>query len=304
MERQILVPLDGSLLAETVLPHAALLARATDSHLTLLQTLLAPALIAPMVGVLPPAFVTAQFLEADPQVAQNYLTPVAQRLEAAGLVVRTLVVEGDPATTMVAWAAQDPPQRRIAIATHGRSGLSRWVFGSVAEKVIQAAPCPILLVRAERDAQIQQLPARPYHRIVVPLDGSALAERALNQAGPLALAAQASLLLVTVVSPGDDPIASVEGLPQSAEARRQGVEQLEHYLQTVAERLRSMGVTVETRIAYGQPAEGILHCSAEADGDLIVIASHGRSGLQRFWLGSVALKVVQSAQRPVLLVRM
>src|SRR4051812_25873479 len=129
MQRQILVPLDGSARAEMVLPHAAVLARATGSALTLLRVILPPVITNPALAAAPGVMYTPEMVEEEEAGAQDYLSTIAGRLEDSHLVVRTTLVEGDPATAIVAWAAQDPPSRMVAMATHGRSGLRRWVFG-------------------------------------------------------------------------------------------------------------------------------------------------------------------------------
>src|SRR5690349_16881803 len=117
MQPQILVPLDGSALAETVLPYAGVLARATGSTLTLLQVITPPSLRYSVLGAALRVVLTPELVDAEEAEARTYLSGVAARLEAARLVVRTALVEGDPATTIVGWAAQDPPSRMVAMAT-------------------------------------------------------------------------------------------------------------------------------------------------------------------------------------------
>ncbi len=305
MQRQILVPLDGSALAETVLPHAAVLARATGSTLTLLRVILSPLLMHPELGIAPGVVLTAEALEIQEAEARTYLETVAARLEAVSLTVRTALVEGDPATTIVGWAAQDPPLRMVAMATHGRSGLRRWVFGSVAEKVLQAVATPLLLVRGSADTpEGKPLPsAHLYHTLVVPLDGSPLAERALHQAVPLAQTTGATLILVAVAPALDEETSGATELSWAPAAQHETTLRLTEYLTRTAAHLQAADIPVQTRLEYGHPAEGILRLGEEVGADLIVMSTHGRGGIQRFWLGSTALKVVQSTHRPVLLVR-
>src|SRR4029079_5743179 len=119
--------------------------------------------------------------------------------------VQTAVVAGDPATEIVANAQGHPAVQQIAMATHGRSGLRRWVFGSVAAKVLYTAPVPLLLVRPALGAPgLQMPPARPYRTILVPLDGSLVSERALQEAQHLADATGATLILLAVVPYPED----------------------------------------------------------------------------------------------------
>ena len=300
MQPQILVPLDGSALAETILPHAMELARATGSRLVLLQAVPPPMPAAPMMGAIPPPAITDEVWETENAAARTYLAATAETLAARGVHVETILSNGDAATEIVDWAAQDPPNRRIAMATHGRSGLSRWVFGSVAEKVLHAAPVPLLLVRVPPDPG-PPVAARPYQTLLIPLDGSALAERALVQAVPLAQATGARLWLLTVVpTPDMAALTEFSWVPPGEDAIRAPMTE---YLAHTAQDLQVSGVPVHTELLSGHPAHGILRLADDVDADLIVMSTHGRGGLQRLWLGSVALKVVQSARHPVLLVR-
>ena len=302
MERQVLVPLDGSALAEQALPHALVLARATGSAVILLQAVPPPILaLSMMLSALHAPTLALDQWAAEQAEARAYLTALADRLETPDLVIRTVVIAGDAATAIVGWADQDPPQRVIAMTTHGRSGVSRWVFGSVAEKVLQAAPVPLLVVRATPEAPGSLRPARAYQTIVVPLDGSRLAEHALDQAVPLAAFTGADLHLVGVVVP---PHAAGSAPPEpGAVPDEAALAPMHDYLTRTAEGWLVPPYRVVAHVLQGAPAESILGLSEAAGADLIIMSTHGRGGLQRLWLGSVALKVTRGAACPVLLVR-
>jgi nucleotide-binding universal stress UspA family protein len=300
MEHQILVPLDGSPVAETVLPHAALLARATGSSLTLMEVVPPPVRVEPMMGAVPPPTISYEAWEAENAAAREYLAATAGALEAPDLKVRVVLGSGDAATEIVDWAAEDPPLRRIAMATHGRSGLGRWVFGSVAEKVLRGAPVPLLLVRATEE-RVPPVPTHAYRTLLVPLDGSALAEQALAQAVPLAQATGATLWLLSAVpTPDMEGLTELSWVPEGEQAAHQ---HMAAYLAKAAQGLQATGIPVHTHILAGPPAPAILRMADDIEADLIVMSTHGRGGLQRLWMGSVALKVVQSARRPMLLTR-
>jgi nucleotide-binding universal stress UspA family protein len=147
--------------------------------------------------------------------------------------------------------------------------------------------------------------AAPYCNILVPLDGSEVAEQALDTARQLAIALDATLHLAAVVPVRDDRAAAAGGVvpPHLSPAAHEERDRLVGYLATTAAGLLTGGLRVETQVLYGHPAAAILRESEYSDADLIVMATHGRSGLQQLWLGSVALKVVQGTGRPVLLVR-
>jgi nucleotide-binding universal stress UspA family protein len=306
MQQHILVPLDGSPLAETVLPHALRLAEATHRGLILLRVVPPPVLADPLAGAIPTTAGAYDAWEADAVAARNYLAGIVARLAAVEVPVQAEVLEGEPAATIVSYALERPDGLVIAMATHGRSGLGRWVFGSVAERVLHTTPVPLLLTRpAPGSKSGQEVLAAPYRNILVPLDGSDLAEQALKPAQQLAAAFDATLLLTAVVPVRDDRGAAALGVarPHLSPAQHEEKTRLDHYLKSVAAGLLAGGLRVETQVLYGHPAEAILRDSEYGDADLIVMATHGRSGWQQLWLGSVALKVVQGTRRPVLLVR-
>jgi nucleotide-binding universal stress UspA family protein len=307
MKRTILVPLDGSAQAETVLPHAVAAASATNSTLTLLQVVASNSMLETTVW--PIGIPAGSMLDSaeERRIAYAYLQTTASKLHDSGVECATLVLEGDPAPEIVKRAQDDVDAAMIAMATHGRSGIGRWVFGSVAEKVLQGAPVPLLLVRVEAGAPREAAIPAPggYQTILVPLDGSRFAEQALAQAADLAAGSDARLLLVTVVPTLEDLIYASGGLvpywlnvDQEATARVARRE-----METVAHRLQDQGIRAHGLVARGWPAEEILCTAAQEHADLIVMASHGRTGIANFWLGSVAMKVVQRATRPVLLIR-
>lgn len=221
--------------------------------------------------------------------------------------------EGDPAKVIVSEAAHDPGITLVVMSTHGRSGLGRWFFGSVSEKVLHASPVPLLLVRPEgRKEPVRYSGKETYHKIMVPLDESSLAEQALEQARVLALDTGATLVLVLATPP-----LSIASMSMYMEATSYQMyvdawegerERLTRYVADKAEALRADSLQVETQIAQGNPSEVILLAVDQADPDLIVMSTHGGGSsdalqeLQELLLGSVALKVVQEARLPALLI--
>ena len=306
MEQQILVPLDGSALAETVLPHAEALARANGYALLLLHVVTPSETSQTCVWIATaPAALRREWEVSRLTQIHAYMTAVGTRLQATELQVRTAVLmDHDPAAAIVGRADHDPAIAMIAIATHGRSGLSRWALGSVAARVLHAATKPLLLVRA-REASAAGIPNWRYRTILVPLDGSVFAEHALEPAQTIATGSSADLLLVAVAPALDDiALAEVGVIPYWMEAECDAErEHIDQYLKQVADRLTAGGQRVHMRLVTGSPAEAILRVADVACADLIVMTTHGRSGLSRLWLGSVAAKVAQGAQVPVLLVR-
>lgn len=303
MNETIMVPLDGSAPAETALPAAVALAHATGRSLLLLGVAVPPTRLSglgwPQAALVEPV----SWWPLELADYEGYLAGVAARLQPSGLPVEILLRQGDPATEILAEVADNPALHTIAMATHGRSGVARTVLGSVAERIIQAAPVPVLLVRSGSPLVAGAPPA--YQRILVPLDGSPFAAQALDSATDLAERTGATLLLLTVLPPLQTLSFAEAGLrPYWSEAARiAAADSATLALTTTAVRLESQGLAVRTLLRHGSPAAEIVHCATDEAADLIVLATHGRSGLPRLWLGSVALGVVRSATQPVLTMR-
>jgi nucleotide-binding universal stress UspA family protein len=313
VQHYILVALDGSTLSEAILPHAVAVAHATGSALILMQVL--EPVYEPIFGALGiPEFVEEEQLALmrDEQLASlhHYLENIARQLRADGLEIQTKVIEANHPATQILWHAEyDTLLLMSAMTTHGRSGVLRWLFGSVAAEVVQTTPRSLLLLRpqeTDRSSSMVNFKAVPYQSITVPLDTSPFAEQALDQAYELASAMNATLHLVSIVRPPhvfpvhihkeEEPPSLMRALHQTELERRT------HYLEQRAEHFREQGLMVQTDVATGHPAEEILRFSMQHQHTLLVMTTHGRSGLRRILLGSVAMKVVQGAHVPVLLV--
>ena len=187
------------------------------------------------------------------------------------------------------------------MCTHGRSGLGRWIYGSVAEQVLHRSPVPVLLVHpAGEIATLAPEPAQT--TLLVPLDGSPFAETALPHAANLARAFSGTILLLSAVEPPMAPHA-YPGVGFVPAASMEISREAESYLEEVAQRLRSAGLSVLTVVREGWPADVIAYWGATLGPSLIVMATHGRTGVTRLLLGSVALEVVRRSSLPVMLIR-
>ncbi len=315
MQQYILVPLDGSTLSEAILPHAVAAAQATKSALLLLQVL--EPVFESIFGALGiPEYVEeeqlAQMRDEQLDSIHHYLENIASQLRADGLEIYTKVIEGNHPATQILWEAEhDPLLLMVAMTTHGRRGVLHWLFGSVAAEVVQVTPRPLLLLRPQESDSSFSMPnfnTTPYQNIVVPLDASAFAEQALDQASELASAMDATFHLVSIVPlPHVLPVhIHKENESQSlmrAVLHQTELERRTHYLEQKAEHFKELGLRVQTNVAPGHPAEEILRFSTQQQQTLLVMTTHGRSGLRRILLGSVAMKIVREAHVPVLLVR-
>jgi nucleotide-binding universal stress UspA family protein len=300
---KILVPLDGSALAEQALPYAQLLARVLGARIHLLRaisraaqtTLLAESAGAP--PTLAPAVCEQCALTQLCAHTDCYIADQAQRLRAADVEADADMRVGAPAET-IAEIAQGVPETLVAMTTHDERGLQRWVRGSVTDTLIHDTTTPLLLVPASSQAA---LASPKLTRILVPLDGSALARQALPIAIELAARAQAELILLWVVAPSID--AYLRAFPAEADAHRALHDQAAEALAGFSTPLPAPTVRMTTAIGIGSPAQAIAEEAAWRHVDLIVMATHGYIGLQRWRMGSVANTVLHATPIPLLLAR-
>lgn len=273
--KHLLVPLDGSGLAASVVPVARTLALATDATVRLVT-------VEPQATPLGSA-----------RAAAAYLDGIAESLRSANVSVQTNVRVGEPALAIVRWANECGADA-IVMASHGRTGLGRWLIGSVADRVLLASRVPVLLLRPAL-RQVDRIKT-----ILVPLDGSPGAAFALTAAAPIAQASGARLLLVCATVPSavwfDHP-----GLGDAFEEERSTA--AESYARSMAARLRRIGLNATGYGVSGLPADAIVNFADRMDADLIVMSTHARLGVARSLLGSVADEVVRRSGRPVLLMR-
>lgn len=297
----ILVPLDGSPLAAQALPLATNLARQKGARLRLVLVHEPPP--APRDALAANTFVTVD--RVNQRGERQYLRSMQQRLRRAGIQLSAAAtLTGHPGPALAEFARETGTDL-VVMATHGRGGIRRAWLGSVADYLVRHLEIPILLVRAPEEAT-PPAPTRSPRQILVPLDGSALSEQALEPACRLAQAWQAELTPVNVVLPvmlvtdGNVPLPSTyDG--DATELCRQDAQA---YLDGVGERMREQGVRAEGIAVVGWNAAGALLEIARPDAvSAIVVATHGRGGLRRWALGSVADKLVRAAEVPVLVVR-
>lgn len=309
MIRSILVPLDGSPFSEHALPLALGLARRAGAALTLLHVQLPFVALPPDTGTNlgPP-------LEEElDRHARGYLEALTRRLEPLSPVtLTTKILIGEVAPTIRRFAAAEAVDFTV-MCTHGRGPLARFWLGSVADELIRDAPVPILLVRPQDQAA--DLRADPMPRqIVLPLDGTPLAEQIIPHAVELGKLVDAEFTLLRVVAPITPNAYHLDGasLTQMTQQVLDEIQRMQAalrkeaqtYLDGVAARLREQSLRVRTRVAVDeQPAQAILKIAVETGAGLIALETHGRRGLQRMFVGSVADKVIRGAPLPVLVHR-
>jgi nucleotide-binding universal stress UspA family protein len=286
MFKRILVPLDGSLLAERALPYALRLASASSAGLILVHVL-DPGKA--------PDFEVYAFVRALRESGR-----VPARTSPQAIEISALAREAYPETVAdeICATGESYGADIIVMSTHGRGGLGRWLYGSTADQVLRTAHVPILLITATCDHVWTDGGAL---RVLVPLDGSEMAEAVLDPVGDLAAALQAELILVGATGPLD--YAYADGIAFARPGLEAELEKVQVYLEVVAERLRADGRSVEIAAEIGRAGPVIDAAARERKADLIAMTTHGRSGLARLTLGSVATETLQRTTVPLLLTR-
>jgi nucleotide-binding universal stress UspA family protein len=293
MYRTILVPLDGSPFSERALPMALSFARPLGSRLILTRAAAAT--------TFPGADATDAQVEAVRE-ARDYLAGVVASLSGEGVEVEIAVPYGDPAEQILMEIDLHSADL-VVMCTHGRTGLGRWIYGSVAEQVLHRSPVPVVLVHPTGETEmLAPSPALARTAFLVLLDGSPFAETVLPHAADLARALDGTILLLRVVEPPLPTYAFAEASMTPPPVATTYAE-AESYVAGVAQRLTEPGLTVQTEVAEGWPADIIAQRSETLGHGMVVMATHGRSGVARLLLGSVALQVVRRSAVPVMLVR-
>ena len=296
----ILVPLDGSELAERAVPVAVEIARRAGAELRLVHVHVALPVEPIYVEGLP--VVDAELHPQRRRHEQAYLDRAVQQL-AGGVGASVMILEGSPAAALAGYA-RTSGARLVVMTTHGRGGLEHLWLGSVAEELTRLSPVPLLLIRPGASS----VPGA-FRRVLVPLDGSPLSESILPHASWIArLDPAGEVVLLQVVQPATDAIwvadASVLAAGGTADLVRREEENARRRLDALVERLAAEGVPARGRVVVSaNVAKGILDAARKEAAEVVALATHGRSGLVRLALGSIADKVLRGSPVPVLLYR-
>jgi nucleotide-binding universal stress UspA family protein len=305
----ILVPLDGSSRAERALPVAARIARTEAGRVTLYRALPPSLTSGPLYGYVS---VGGWLLEEELAVAHAYLMDLTQSDALSDLPITCEVGVGDPAQVILTYAETHRVDL-VVLCSHGRSTLGRWVLGSVADHLSRHAAMPVLVLREHDSILPRSADLEHLFRVLVPLDGSELAEEALvpaiHLATALAAPQPAGLHLTMMVE-----VADVMARPQVPEAHV--VENASRYLLRLTERLQAEHCEVTTKWSVrvdADVASGILQVAEggeDAEGAspvgrcaVIAMTTHGRTGFARWALGSMAERLLHTPQFPILIVR-
>jgi nucleotide-binding universal stress UspA family protein len=290
----ILVPLDGSPLAEAALPLASAIAARAGARLTLVHA----------------ARYRTLFRNVDAEQVrviasgEDYLAGIAAGLRSMGVAVDTRVPLGGSPAEWIVEESEFCHADLVVMATHDREGPDRWLHGSVTETVVRRSTVPVMLVGATGATQVAQRFASHQPVLIVPLDGSELADSALPVAKELARAAGARIVLLAVVPKPGQLVAGQGGaiVTYSPSENQAILTEALSYLQARVERIGGPA-GVETSVRYGDAAAEISAAAEHNAAAAIVMATHGRTGPVRSVLGSVAGGVVHRTGIPVVLIR-
>jgi nucleotide-binding universal stress UspA family protein len=293
MFTHILVPLDGSRMAESALPLAAWLARGTGAGLTLVH----------VVEMNAPRAIHSERHLVTREEAVAYLQEAARRPELAGLSVRMHVHEAevsDVAAAITAHTTELAATDVIVMSTHGHGGARRLIFGAIAQQVIGLGGTPVMLVREPVDPGACRT-------ILAPIDGDPDHEKGLPIAAAIASAfgCTVHLLMVTprvVQLTGADRAASIL-LPGATRLKLELDDEAarKHVAERAAE-LAARGVAADAETQRGDPARAIVRTARRLSAGIVVMGTHGRAGTDAFWEESVAARVVARVRAPLLLV--
>ncbi len=295
MIETILIPLDGSTLAECVIPHSIAIAQTFNARIVQVRIPEEPSSISTQRSVDP---LNWHIRKSE---AMAYLDGVATRMEQSGLPAQSVILEGRAADQIVAYAESHDIDL-IMLSSHGQSGLSDWSVSSITSKVIRRASTSVMLVRANQP----DLPAdKPYHRLLVPLDGSRRAEYALPIATALAHKYQSELLLAHVVTKPEmarrTPPAE-EDLELANRLLERNRDEGARYLDELEVRLRSDSFDIRTRLLVGEYLTDALHdLVAQESADLVIMSAHGLSGEPRWHHGRVVSSFIDYGTTPLLI---
>jgi nucleotide-binding universal stress UspA family protein len=294
--KKILVPLDSSELAEEALPYAEELAARLASEVTLL-------------------YVGKSTEDSQRQMLKDYLKKAVEttrngieqnlnKQATTGIKVESVVLIGNPAEQIVDYT-NEKDIGLIVMATHGRSGITRWALGSVTDKVMQATKKPMVLIRAKAtrpDVRAKGM----LKKILVCLDGSTESETVLPYIEELGSKLKAEIVLLQVVPWAYHIYATEEGashISYTDEEMEPLKASANNYLGKMGKLIENKKITVSCELRIGNEAEEIIKLTSEVNANMVAMSTHGRSGVGRWIFGSIADKIIRQGTIPILLVR-
>lgn len=298
----ILVPLDGSQLADCVLPHVAAVARSFDAEIVLLRMLEKN-----QAGTSAQMFDLLNW-QINKTNSALYLEKIKTCFQELNIRARTAVIEGLVAEGIIEYA-QTQGMKLIVLSSHGRNGLTQWGISSITQKIILSAQTSLLLVRAHQyGVYSDELSAAPlYQRILVPLDGSQRAENVLPIITQLAHFHKSQVHLAHIVKT-PEMARQMPPAPKDVDLANRVVErnreEAVHYLEQLKSRSYLEGITVQTHLITSENAAVALHQLEEQEQiDIVALNAHGYSGNHQWPYGSMVNNFILYGKSPLLIVQ-
>lgn len=298
MIQRIIVPLDGSDHSESVLPYATAIAKALDARVVLLHAVSEP--VIDMFADEPIVWDNIDELrESARHAAAEYLQRVSAKLTASGVNTTVHNVYGIAADVILDYATSGTDDL-IAMSTHGRSGIRRFVLGSVATRIVNGTDTPLLLVHPQEEAAEEV----DISSMLIPLDMSAHSEEILPLCLDLAKAMKLDINLMMVLPTLSQLFVGTEPVAYPANALDIVDDYAKEYLKGKADQIKTdNGLNVEWKVVQGDIGGAITDSAESQSNSMIAMSTHGRTGLGRWVLGSVTDKVIRSSGKPVLVIR-
>ena len=295
MYEKILLPLDGSDTAQLAIPYAEKLAGGLGSQIKVIY-------------VREPhedkyGNVHALYLQKIAEAIKSGAEKYTDKLRSKKITVESAVLAGDPAQEIVDYAEREDIDL-IVMSTHGRTGVTRWALGSVADRVLRATRKPLALIRA-KNTGANTVPKGIISKILVTVDGSKQSEVVILYVEELASKIRSEVVLLHVLEPSYY-IFTVGGFQYDAYSEKQRNSMKAFYgdyLEGKANKFRGRGITTKYQVMFGIVAEVIIDFSDKIKADFVAMSTHGRSGVSRWVLGSVAERVLRAGNTSLLLVR-
>ncbi len=296
MFRHLLIPLDGSRLAESVLPAAAWMSARLGASVTLVH----------VIERHPPREIHGEAHLADEAEAHAYLRQIADRAFLHGSTVECHVHTAGvrSVTDGIAGHIDELGSDLIIMCSHGHGGPKQWLFGTIAQQIVELGKTPVLLIQPSAYEAAASFACR---RILIPLDGSAEHEQGLRAARQLALSLGAALHLLLVVptfgSLSGPLLTTSRYLPgTTARLLDMSVADAETYLEKHVADLTESGIVASCGVVRGDPVELVNETVTAEEIDLMVLGTHGRTGADAFWAGSMTPRICRNCRVPLLLV--
>jgi nucleotide-binding universal stress UspA family protein len=296
MFKHLLIPLDGSRLAESVIPAADYLAKHLKASVTLIH----------IIEKNPPDQIHGEQHIQNTDEAEHYLQHIAVSQFSPGIQVdtHTHTSEVEDVARSIAEHGGEYEIDLIVMCTHGSGGMRDFLFGNIAQQVISLGKRPTLVIHPTPENMSMSW---QFRRFLIPLDGQSAHERGIGVAGELARSFGSSVRLLLVVPTygkiSGSWVTTSRLLPGTTSTiLDMSVEDARDYLHRKSLELTPDGIDVMTEIARGDPSEEITRIAQESQSDLLVLTTHGKSGTKAFWAGSIASKICKNCQLPLLFI--